>query len=87
MYVPKKAIKVVGVGLFEVHANGGPFTLGFKYVIQDPSGTEVYASPLFEENVPGTDAEDHIIKHIFTSIQPIEVKEDHKFHICVWCAT
>lgn len=42
MFIPTKRIKVVGLLLFEVHPNGGPFTMGFKYCIQDENGNEVY---------------------------------------------
>jgi hypothetical protein len=55
----------MGIGLFEVHPNGGPFTLGYKYVIQDPNGADLYSSPVVEENVTGNGAEEHIIKYYF----------------------
>jgi len=33
MFIPNKPIRVMGFGIFEVHPSGGPFAMGYKYVI------------------------------------------------------
>ena len=61
--------------------------MGFKYCIQDENGGEVYQSPIYEEQVTGEGAEDHLIKYMFISIPTFEVKEKQRLHLCHWCAT
>jgi len=63
-FIPNRKIKVVGVGLYELHPNGGPFTLGWKYILENQDGQEIETSQIFEEQVNEA-AEDHIIKYKF----------------------
>jgi hypothetical protein len=43
-FIPNKTIKVVGLGLYELHPNGGNFTFGWKYYLENPDGAEISSS-------------------------------------------
>jgi hypothetical protein len=40
-FIPNRPIKVIGVGLYELHPSGGNFTFGWKYHLEGPEGTEI----------------------------------------------
>jgi hypothetical protein len=41
-FIPKQNIKVFGIGLYEIHPDGGNFTLSYRYHLLDPNGTETF---------------------------------------------
>ena len=87
VFIPSKGIRVFGIGLFEVHPDGGPFTMGYKYHIEDISGNNIYSSPFCEEEVaplPG-EVTDHIIQYKFKNYpKGIDIKVGQRFNFCMW---
>jgi len=65
IFIPNRPIKVIGMGIFEAHPNGGSFSIGYKYIIQDSSGTDIFTSAIYEEQITGANAEEHIIWYEF----------------------
>ena len=67
-FQPRLDVKIFGVGIYEPYPVGNhPFKYGHKYIIQEVgTQAEVFASPLYEEEVnpcpPSEELEDHIIK-------------------------
>lgn len=51
VFKPTRDIKVFGMGIFERHPNGGPFKMGYKYVLKDSNGSIVESSPSFTEDM------------------------------------
>ena len=85
IFIPKKDIKIYGIGLFEKHPNGAPMTLGYKYIIEDLSGTEISKTEVFRENVEPVDVEGHIIQHKFENHKTgIIVRVGQRFHYIQW---
>ena len=53
IFIPNQTIKVFGIGLFEKYPNGGDFTLGYKYYIENLNGGEISKSETIRESVSG----------------------------------
>ena len=68
-FVPRRDVKIVGVGIFEDYpAQRRDFKYYHKYVLQEPGGAQIMASETFEEQVvcpPAEEIVDHIFKYRF----------------------
>lgn len=72
-FIPNQAIRVIGMGIYELHPTGGSFLLGWKYILENEGGIEIETSPIYEEFVEDYECHQHVIKHRFTSIKGINV--------------
>ena len=53
--IPERDITIMGLGIFEAKPSVS-FNMGWKYVLEDVSGAEIYKSDVFEEHVSNEQA-------------------------------
>lgn len=81
--IPSRDVTIMGIGIYEAEPSID-FEIGWKYVIEDSAGSEIFKSEIYEESVSKEGADDCIIKHQFQNVKGIEVKNDQRIHICMW---
>jgi len=81
-------VKIFGIGIYEKHPNGGDFTLGYRFYIEEPvDGAIASQSELFEEVVEQTEQNtaNHIVWHKFQNYPGgVLVKAGQKFNFVQW---